>query len=145
MKKLAFITAIMLMALSLFSCSTAQSESADSTLPVSSPQGFEDVTAPPEEETTEKAEKETTAEETTAPAKAVTTTDEAIAKAKEFLGEVDSYTGYAYSFSYDGMLEDNSVEYFKIRVYWHIAEQERYAYCGDLLVSPDGEVTEYNW
>ena len=149
MKKLALITAMLLIvSLSLSACSQAKSESEDSTLPVSTPQGFEDVTAPPEPETDESTDNVTdgtTDGDTSASPEGITTPEEAVAAAKAYLGDEDPDIGYPYSFSYDGMFTDNGTEYFKIRVSWFIEEQERYSLCGYLLVGADGTVTKYSW
>lgn len=127
----------------------------ETTIPVTSPEGFEDVTAPviedtaepdsekDDEETTETAETEAK-EETTASDK-ISTPDEAVKAAKEWLGESDEETGYKYTYSYDGTLENNGVTCFKIRVSWLIEEQGRSSLCGYLLVSPEGEISKYSW
>lgn len=129
--------------------------SADSTIPVTSPDGFKDVTAPPEQSDTVKdtenndkdtAAKDTTAQDTTEKtSSSVSTPDEAVAKARAYKGEVDSRTGYKLAYSYDGMMNDNGTEYYKIRVSWFIEEEERYSKCGYILVSPDGNCVEYDW
>ncbi len=152
MKKL--ISAILLIAMvaTLASCSQGALGGKDTTdgtttPQVTSPNGFDDVTAPPED-TTEKPEETTEAdtEETTeAPDDGITTADEAVAAARAWLGESDPDTGYKYAFSYDGTLTENGIEYFRVRVSWFIEEQERYSICGYLLVSPDGKVSKYSW
>ena len=149
MKKL--ISAILLMAMvaTLAACSknagSGDDTTADTTGPqVTSPAGFDDVTAPPEDTT--KAPETTKAEETTeAPKAGIATAEEAVEAARNWLGETDPDTGYKYAFSYDGMLTEGGIEYFKIRVSWYIEEQERYSLCGYLLVSPAGKVSKYSW
>ena len=149
MKKIISVILLLAMAASLAACSPkglgGNDTTADTTAPiVTSPDGFDDVTAPPEDTT--KTEETTKAEETTeAPDDGITTADEAVAAARAWLGESDPDTGYKYAFSYDGMINEGGIEYFKIRVSWYIEEQERYSRCGDLLVSPDGKVSKYSW
>lgn len=151
MKKL--ISIVLLLALTvcaLASCSHAdKKDEADTTAPeVTSPDGFDDVTAPPED-TTGKKKDETTAADTTAaidPEKIVTNADEAVAAAREWLGESDPDTGYKYAYSYDGStFDDDGKPLFRVRVSWYLEEQERYSLCGFLLVSPTGEITKYSW
>ncbi len=128
----------------------------DTTIPVTSPDGFEDVTAPPVADTTDAKAEDTTdskiedtteaekTEDTTA-SEGITDADSALAKARAWLGESDPDTGYKYAFSYDGMMTEGGVDCYKIRVSWYIEEQERYSLCGYLLVSPDGKVSKYSW
>lgn len=108
-------------------------------------------------ETTDPADEETTSpdaetEDTTAPAESgdepkviITTNEEALDAARAYLGTIDEETGYQYAYSNDGMLTENGIEYFKIRVSWIIVEEDRRSLCGYLLVSPYGDVTEYAW
>ena len=106
-------------------------------------EGFEDVTVPPEETTDKAADSKT--EETTATDEGITDSDKAVAAAREYLGEKDEETGYKYAYSFDTMMTEDGVEYYKIRVSWYITEEERYALCGYLLVDADGNVTKYDW
>ena len=160
MKKIISIALLLAAVCILASCSAnvANNETdAETTIPVTSPEGFEDVTAPIIEDTTaadtEKDVEETTeADDTTAEKEEETTSldkistpDEAVAAAKEWLGEIDEETGYKYTYSYDGTLEDGGVTYYKIRVSWFIEEQGRSSLCGYLLVSPQGDVNKYSW
>ena len=150
MKKLISIILLIAMVATLASCSLAKGggddSTADTTAPkVTSPAGFDDVTAPPEDTTKASETTEKEPETTEATAKGITTAEEAVAAAKAWLGETDPDTGYMYAFSYDGTMTEGGVEYYKIRVSWYIEEQERYSRCGDLLVSPDGKVSKYSW
>ena len=157
MKKL--ISAILLIAMvaSLTSCSLikkgGEDTTAETTAPqVTSPAGFDDVTAPPVD-TTAKVEETTAAvteadtTEKVAPIQddGIETADEAVAAARKWLGETDPDTGYKYAFSYDGTMTDGGIEYFRIRVSWYIEEQERYSLCGYLLVDENGSVSKYSW
>ncbi|MBQ4066467.1 MAG: hypothetical protein IJD22_02360 [Clostridia bacterium] len=159
MKKLISIALLIATVCLLASCSTniADNETdAETTIPVTSPEGFEDVTAPAPEgttapdtedgdETTATEETEPETEDETTAVDKISTPDEAVAAAKEWLGEVDNETGYKYAYSYDGTLEDGQTTYFKVRVSWFIEEQGRSSLCGYLLVSPEGEVSKYSW
>ncbi|MBE6587786.1 MAG: hypothetical protein E7647_05155 [Ruminococcaceae bacterium] len=151
MKKLISIVLLLALALCIFaSCSPKKGdEGDDTTVPeVTSPDGFDDVTAPPEDEATTFPEKEedTTVEDTTAaPSVSVNDAEEAVEYARNWLGETDPDTGYKYAFSYDGSMIENDKPYFRIRVSWYIEEQERYSLCGYLLVGADGEVVRYSW
>ena len=153
MKKITVIALAIIMASLLCACQPAgkvDDTSADTTIPVTSPDGFEDVTAPPVADTTAKAEeKDTTAADTTeaetTKTSAVSDSEEALAVAKSWLGDTDPDIGYKYAFSYDGMMTDGGKEYYKIRVSWYIEEQERYSLCGYLLVDADGSVSKYSW
>lgn len=156
MKKFISI-ALLIFAVCILSSCTANTKNngndAETTIPVTSPEGFEDVTAPAVEDTTSAdtesiddttAADDTTTEETTSADK-IATADDAVAAAKEWLGETDEGTGYKYTYSYDGTLEDGGVTYYKIRVSWFIEEQGRSSLCGYLLVSPQGDVSKYSW
>lgn len=151
MKRL--ISIVLLLALTvcaLASCSPAgkgNDSEADTTVPeVTSPDGFDDVTAPPEE-TTDADKKDTTDADTTEedPLAFINDAEEAVAAARKWLGESDPDTGYKYAYSYDGSVVENNVPLFRIRVSWYIEEQERYSFCGYLLVNPDGTITKYSW
>ncbi len=158
MKKFISIALLILTVCLLASCNantTNNDPDAETTIPVTSPEGFEDVTAPipsdttaadtaDDEETTEAEDTSAAAEDTTAADK-IATPDAAVEAAKEWLGEVDNETGYRYTYSYDGTLEDGGKTYYKIRVSWFIEEQGRSSLCGYLLVSPEGEVSKYSW
>ena len=154
MKKIT-VTALILATLLLFSGCTLYGGGADTTtadtIPVTSPEGFEDVTAPPEDTKNEEAKDTSAADDTTAEPETekdsgkIETPDEAVAAARDYLGETDSDTGYKYAYSYDGMMTEGSDEYFKIRVSWFIEEQERYSLCGYILVSPEGECFKFSW
>ena len=155
MKNIISVILLLTMIASLASCSLAKGggddSTADTTIPqVTSPAGFDDVTAPPEDttktdETTKAEAEETTNKTAQANDEEITTADEAVAAARKWLGETDPDTGYKYAFSYDGTMTDGGVEYFRIRVSWYIEEQERYSLCGYLLVSPKGTVSKYSW
>ena len=150
MKKIISVILLIAMVASLASCSLAKGggddSTADTTAPqVTSPAGFDDVTAPPEDTTKAPETTEKEPETTEAPETGITNAEEAVATAKAWLGETDPDTGYMYAFSYDGILEDGGVSYFRIRVSWYIEEQERYSLCGYLLVSPEGNVSKYSW
>ena len=98
-----------------------------------------DDTSAPEDDATD-----TNAPEST-PDAVITTNAEAIEAARSYLGWVDSETGYQYAYSNDGMLTENGIEYFKVRVSWMIVEEERLSLCGYLLVAPNGDVIKYDW
>ena len=155
MKKISIIAMLLALLALLCACTpkivSNGDTTSDTTIPVTSPDGFEDVTAPPEkdttdanEDTTEKVEADTTDGETTA-ISVVYNVDTAIEAARNWLGDIDPDTGYKYAFSYDGIFTEGDNESFKIRVSWYIAEQERYSLCGYLLVTPKGEVSKYSW
>lgn len=152
MKKIISLLLLLAMAAALASCSPkalgGNDTTDDTTAPqVTSPDGFEDVTAPPVD-TTEKVEETTEADTentTEAPDSGITTAEEAVDAAKNWLGDTDPDTGYKYAFSYDGILTDGGIDYFRVRVSWYIEEQERYSLCGYLLVSPDGKISKYSW
>ena len=131
----------------LASCTPAKkgddTSAADTTDAVTGPDGFEDVTAPPEKDTDE--EKDTTAADTTEKEAAVADPEAAVAAARAYLGESDPDTGYKYAYSYDGLQDDNGKKLHRVRVSWYIEEQERYSFCGYLLVNPDGTITKYSW
>lgn len=151
MKKLISIILLLAMFCTLFACSPKKGgdeTTDDTTVPVTNPDGFEEVTTPstdkkPEDTTAA----DTTAADTTAPAPEITVkdADAAVAKAREWLGETDPDTGYKYAYSYDGSMIENGKPFFRIRVSWFIEEQERYSLCGYLLVGADGTVTKYSW
>ena len=153
MKKTTVIALALILAALLCACQPAgkiDDTSADTTIPVTSPDGFEDVTAPPVTDTTApEAEKDTTAADTTAEDttkdSTVSDSEEALTIAKNWLGDTDPDIGYKYAFSYDGMMTDGGKEYYKIRVSWYIEEQERYSLCGYLLVDENGSVSKYSW
>lgn len=153
MKKLISITLILLSVCLLFSCTPKPVGSNDTTLPdtppVTGPDGFEDVTAPPittAPDTTKKDDpKDTTDADTTEKSLVISSIDEAVAAARAYKGEFDSDIGYKYAYSYDGMMKDGGVDYYMIRVAWYIEEQEKYSKCGYILVSPDGTCKEYDW
>lgn len=141
MKRFLALTLCVLFVLSLASCgkSTDDEETKDSEkYETTARPGFEDVTAP--------AETETTAPDTEETTEALgMTSEKAVELARAYLGEADGETGYKYAYSFDEMLDDNGNEYYKVRVSWYIAEEERYALCGYLLVDNDGNVSEYDW
>ncbi|MBR6675837.1 MAG: hypothetical protein IKL24_00710 [Clostridia bacterium] len=182
------ITAVILLSLVcllMFSCASnsgTKDTTADDDPKVTSPDGFEDVTAPPvntdttadsnestpppetnkpepdtdtaapetdtdapDENTTEPDDTGAPDTDTGTPELIITNNAEAIEAARNFLGLVDSETGYQYAYSNDGMLTENGIEYFKVRVSWIIVEEERLSLCGYLLVSPYGDVTKYDW
>ena len=151
MKKLISIILLLAMFCTLFACSPKKGgdeTTDDTTVPVTNPDGFEEVTTPstdkkPEDTTAA----DTTAADTTAPAPEITVkdADAAVAKAREWLGETDPDTGYKYAYAYDGSMIENGKPFFRIRVSWFIEEQERYSLCGYLLVGADGTVTKYSW
>jgi len=151
MKKLISIILLLAMFCTLFACSPKKGgdeTTDDTTVPVTNPDGFEEVTTPstdkkPEDTTAA----DTTAADTTAPAPEITVkdADAAVARAREWLGETDPDTGYKYAYSYDGSMIENGKPFFRIRVSWFIEEQERYSLCGYLLVGADGTVTKYSW
>ena len=151
MKKLISIILLLAMFCTLFACSPKKGgdeTTDDTTVPVTNPDGFEEVTTPstdkkPEDTTAA----DTTAADTTAPAPEITVkdADAAVAKAREWLGETDPDTGYKYAYSYDGSMIENGKPFFRIRVSWFIEEQESYSLCGYLLVGADGTVTKYSW
>ena len=153
MKKLICILLVICSAALLFSCTPKpvgnnDTSSGDTTIPVTSPDGFEDVTAPvtTDADTTKKEDPEnTTEDDTTVPAPKIATIDDAVAAARAYKGEMDSEIGYKYAYSYDGMMNDGGIEYYKIRVSWYIEEQGKYSKCGYILVSPDGSCREFDW
>jgi len=115
----------------------------------------EDTTAPVEDDTdapepddsdsgedTDTSEPETTLPD---PEKFISNAEEAVAAARAWLGETDPDTGYKYAYSYDGAMIIDETSYFRVRVSWHIEEQDRYPLLGYLLVNPNGEITKYNW
>lgn len=142
-KKFFITVAALLLAASLMaSCSAKQNEGdKDDTKPsvTTERKGFEDVTAPPEQETSA----ETTADEGSDSA-GFTTTD-AVAAARAWMGDADEETGFLYSYSFDEMITEDGKEYYKIRVSWYIEEEDRYSLCCYLLVGEDGSVRNYNW
>ena len=87
---------------------------------------------------------DTKPEETTATEETAPQMDEgkAVSLARQFLGETDPDTGYAYSYQFETITSDGD---YKIKVSWYIAEDERFSTCGYLLVSPDGDVTKFDW
>ena len=147
MKQKIFSAFLLVLVLSMGACTVQQAE--------------EEVTA------TSTQEEETTAEKDTQPQTAAETTtadttadssagaesgqiteEAALAAAKAYLGEEDPDTGYKYSYVSDGIMEDTDagVQYYKIRVSWYLPEDDRYALCGYLLVSMDGEsVSKFDW
>lgn len=151
MKKLISIILLLATFCTLFACSPKKGgddTTGDTTVPVTNPDGFEEVTTPstdkkPEDTTAA----DTTATDTTAPAPEITVkdADAAVTRAREWLGETDPDTGYKYAYSYDGSMIENGKPFFRIRVSWFIEEQERYSLCGYLLVGADGTVTKYSW
>ena len=154
MKKITVIALVLAMTSLLCSCKSlgkVEDTSAETTIPVTSPEGFEDMTAPPvADDITVKVEKDTDAAVDTT--KAETTeistgfdSEDALKAARAWLGDTDPDIGYKYAFSYDGMMNDGAKEYFKIRVSWYIEEQERYSLCGYLLVDENGSVSKYSW
>ena len=156
MKRFICLALLVCTVLSLFACTPAkqngedESTAAETTIPVTNPDGFEDVPVPPEEttstdETTAAAKDDTTAEETTAREDGLPTIEDAMEMAKNYLGETDKETGYKYAFSYDGIQKDNEKKFHRVRVSWFIEEQERYSLCGFLLIDADGNVTKYSW
>ncbi len=154
MKKITSFALALALLFSLAACSAASKDKKDddTTLEVTNPQGYEGITAPPDDNTDTKndlpddKDEDTTAEDTTAvKEETIASADDAIKAARDFLGESDPDTGYKYAYSYNGMMTDNGVLYFKVRVSWYIEEQERYSLCGELLVNEDGEVRKYNW
>lgn len=160
MKKIISIALLLAAVCILASCSAnvANNETdAETTIPVTSPEGFEDVTAPIIEDTTaadtEKDVEETTeADDTTAEKEEETTSldkistpDEAVAAARAYKGEIDEVTGFKYGYSYEGMMTEGDIEYFKIRVAWYNEEAGKYSKCGYILVAPDGSCLEYDW
>lgn len=152
MKKIISVLLICAFVFALFSCTakTAGNDESknDTTVPVTGPEGFEDVTAPVTEDS---KDEETTEAESTAPA--VTTDEktglcsyeEAIDIAKNWLGETDPDTGYKYAYSYDGIQKDGESSFHRVRVSWHIEEEDRYSLCGYLLVDANGNVSKYSW
>lgn len=156
MKRICAIVLILTFACLFCSCTKGggnDSDSADTTIPVTSPDGFEDVTAPPEDTKntdtkapdTEKDEIEDTTANTETAGDKISSAEEAIDCARAYKGEVDSETGYKYAYSYDGTVVENGISLFRIRVSWYIEEEDRYSKCGYILVSPDGECTEFDW
>ena len=152
MKKISVIALLLSLVALLCACAPAglsDETTADTTIPVTSPDGFEDVTAPPVADTTANNDKETAADDTTADdttkASVVPDAEAALDLARNWLGDTDPDIGYKYAFSYDGMMTDNGKEYYKIRVSWYIEEQERYSLCGYLLVDESGAVSKYSW
>ncbi|MBE6713984.1 MAG: hypothetical protein E7575_01680 [Ruminococcaceae bacterium] len=154
MKKITSFALAFVLLFSLAACSAASKDKKDddTTLEVTNPQGYEDITAPPADavdtknDPSDESGEDTTAEDTTDSSdEKIASADDAIKAARAFLGESDPDTGYKYAYSYNGMMTDNGVLYFKVRVSWYIEEQERYSLCGELLVNEDGEVRKYNW
>lgn len=159
MKKLISIALLIATVCLLASCSTniADNETdAETTIPVTSPEGFEDVTAPAPEgttapdtedgdETTATEETEPETEDETTAADKISTPDEAVAAARAYKGEIDEVTGFIYGYSYEGMMTEGDIEYFKIRVAWYNEEAGKYSKCGYILVAPDGSCLEYDW
>ena len=153
MKKISIIAMLLALAALLCACTpkivSNGDTTSDTTIPVTSPDGFEDVTAPPADDTTKKEDNDTTAaditEGDTTKGGVVSNSDEALTVARNWLGDTDPDIGHKYAFSYDGMMTDNGKEYYKIRVSWYIEEQERYSLCGYLLVDSDGNVSKYSW
>lgn len=146
-RRLIILFALLLSALAMFSCvhiEKPEDTSSETTKFIDTDEDLSFVTAP-EETTSSKTEKETTEEVTTAGPYAVNNSDEAIEAAKEYLGTVDEDTGYKYGFSYDSQITDNGMLYYKIRVSWHIEEEDRFSLCGYLLVDVNGNVSKYNW
>ena len=107
----------------------------------------EDTTAPEETTAEDTTAEDTTApdttkpEETTAPITEINS-ETAVRIAKDYLGESDPDTGYRYSYQYVETTDEGD---FKIKVSWYLPEDERYSTCGYLLVSPEGEVTKFDW
>lgn len=70
----------------------------------------------------------------------------ALQAAREYLGDRDEDTGYEYTYSFDGTVNDNGTEKYKIRVSWFIEEEGRSSLCGYLLVSKDGsKISKFDW
>ena len=157
MKKITVIAFALVLTALLSACTpgaVGNDTTDDTTIPVTSPDGFEDVTAPPVADTTAKeettdapkdTEEDTTLADTTEKSDKISTPDEAVAAARAYKGEEDKDIGYKYAYSYDGMMTDGGVEYYKIRVSWYIEEQERYSKCGYILVGADGSCKEFDW
>ncbi len=154
MKKLISIILLLSLSVCLLASCTAKggkddTTAGDTTTPITGPEGFEDVTAPPENDDTTAAKdttaKDTTAKDTTAKKDKVSNPEEAIEAARKWLGESDPETGYKYAYSYDGIQKDNDKSYHRVRVSWYIEDQERYSLCGYLLIDKDGNITKYSW
>lgn len=148
MKRLLFCILAALLALNLFSCvpiNKPVDTTAETTVFIDTEEDLADVTAPPETTARDTDEKTTSEKVTTAGPFAVNNKDEAIDAAKRFLGTVDEDTGYQYGFSFDTQVEDGGEIYYKIRVSWHIVEEDRFSLCGYLLVDRYGNVSKYNW
>ncbi|MBQ4066499.1 MAG: hypothetical protein IJD22_02525 [Clostridia bacterium] len=145
MKKLISILLLLALSASLFACAAAKEGSdttdSDSTVAVTGPDGFEDITAPPVSTDTAPGSDTVTepAETELSPAQ------QSVEAAKAFIGTTDPETGALYAFSYDGIFTENETKYHRVRVSLYIAEQERYSLCGYVIISPDGTCSKLGW
>lgn len=94
------------------------------------------------EETKAEAPVETTAPETTVAEAPQMDEGKAVSIARQYLGETDPDTGYTYSYQFETITSEGN---YKIKVSWYIEEDERFSTCGYLIVTPDGEVSKFDW
>lgn len=154
MKKIVSVFLMTLMVITLFSCTAktgnGDGSEAETTTPITGPEGFEDVTAPETEDTKAQSEENTVAEttspeETTNAKTGLGSYEDAMDTARKWLGETDPDTGYKYAYSYDGIQKDGERSFHRVRVSWYIEEEDRYSLCGYLLVDENGNVSKYSW
>lgn len=81
-------------------------------------------------------------EDTTVPITDTMTEAKAVTLARDFLGEKDPVTGNVFSFRFDSITTDGD---YMVKVSWYLEEDERWAPCGYILVTPEGEVSKFNW
>lgn len=81
-------------------------------------------------------------EDTTAPLTDTMTEEKAVTLARDFIGQTDPATGYPYSFRFDSVTADGE---YLVKVSRYLADDDRWALCGYVLVTPDGKVSKFNW
>lgn len=136
MKQKIICVLFLLSILSLTACSrrsfiNEHSDGGDTTASVA-PDGFEDVTAPPKEDTSAEAVTENTERE------------EALNAAKALVGDTDGESGLKYTFSYDGEDTVNGKTVSRVRVSVH-GDDGTYTVCGTVLVDEYGNAEKYEW
>ena len=148
MKKLICAAALLAAVTVAFAACGKKTQDEDTSAPsvTTAREGFEDITAPPEESKPEDSDNDNDTSSAAPDTTGEFGTEEAVEAARAYLGDSDPDSGFKYAYSFDEMFTDNGTEYFKIRVSWYIEEEERYSLCGYLLVSDYGQsIRKYNW